>query len=621
MSDSYSNRQIWIRGLFIFTALVLAVNALYIQLIDSTYRQKAEATTIDEYVIYPSRGVIYDRNDRLLVHNDPTYDLMVTYNQVSKKMDTLAFCELLGITRDYFEKTLEKNWRDPRYSKSVPFVFVSKVSAQKFAQFQERLYEFPGFSARLRHARGYPHTNAAHVIGYIREVDQADINKNKEVYASGDYIGAGGLESAYEALLKGEKGSKLMLKDNLGREVGFLEGSTDLDPVSGNNLTSSLDLELQAYGELLMQNKIGSIVAIEPATGEVLAMVSTPNYDPNELSIDRERGEAYKRLVEDPNLPLFDRSIMAQYPPGSLFKPIIALIGLETGAITPEKVVSCPGAYFFGGMRLTGCHGHPTCYNVQTGIQYSCNAYFVTVFRDIVDKAGGFYNPQAGLDIFNSYLDQFNVGKVTGIDIPREKGGFYPSSEFYNQHFGKQQAGQKWNSIWIRSLGIGQGELLLTNLQMANLAAIIANRGHYYRPHLIKAINGDEKAVELAAYKEKHEINIQDKYFELVIDGMEQVVQAGTARVANIPGVSVCGKTGTAENPHGEDHSIFFAFAPKYNPEIAIAVYVENAGFGGVYAAPIASLMIEKYINGSIDPTREYLEKRMLEANLMPILP
>lgn len=621
MSDSFSKRQIWIRGLFTVAALILAGRAMQIQLIDPTYRQKAEATTIDEYVIYPSRGVIYDRWGKLIVHNDPTYDLMVTYNQVDKQMDTLAFCNLLGITRDHFEKTLEKNWRDPRFSKSVPFVFLSKVSASKFAQFQERLYEFPGFSARLRHARGYPHTNAAHVIGYIREVDQAEVKQSEGVYTPGDYIGAGGLERAYEALLKGEKGRKLMLKDNLGREVGFLEGPSDLDPVSGSNLTSSLDLELQAYGEWLMQNKIGSIVAIEPATGQVLAMVSTPNYDPNELSIDRERGEAYKQLVEDPNLPLFDRSIMAQYPPGSLFKPIIALIGLETGAITPEKVVSCPGAYFFGGMRLTGCHNHPTCYNVQTGIQYSCNAYFVSVFRDIVDKAGGFYKPQEGLNIFNSYLEQFNIGKVTGIDIPREKEGFCPTSTFYDKHFNKQQPGQMWNSIWIRSLGIGQGELLLTNLQMANLAAIIANRGYYYKPHLIKAVDGDESADALKAYGIKQKVNIQEKYFELVIDGMEQVVQAGTARVAQIPGIAVCGKTGTAENPHGEDHSIFFAFAPKYNPQIAIAVYVENAGFGGVYAAPIASLMIEKYINRSINPAREYLEKRMLEANLMPKLP
>ncbi|HQU58435.1 MAG: penicillin-binding protein 2 [Phaeodactylibacter sp.] len=617
MSDNNSQRQYIIRLAFLLASVFLVSRAMQLQLIDSSYRTKADATAIDQQVIYPARGTVYDRNGNLLVYNEPTYDLMVTYNQMDPKMDTTAFCELLNITKEYFVDALDKNWRDPRYSKSVPFPFLTKISAKGFASFEERLYQFPGFRPVLRHARGYPHHNAAHLLGYIREVNREDIDEKNSPYSSGDYIGAGGLELAYEDTLRGNKGLKMVLKDNLGREVeSYQDGKLDKLPVSGKDLQSTIDLDLQKYGEELMQNKIGSIVAIDPKTGEVLAMVSTPTYDPNVLAIDRNRGKAYASLVQDPNNPLFDRSIMAQYPPGSLFKPIVALIGMQTGVLSPDRSIPCSMGYYSGGMRLTGCHGHPQCTNVESAIQHSCNAYFVTVFRDIVDHEGGFYNPQKGLDVFNSYLEKFGLGQKLGIDLPREKSGFFPTSKYYDDRFEKQQAGQKWNSLWVRSLGIGQGELLLTNLQMANVAAIIANRGYYYTPHLVKVIMGDEFQIP-KEFTTPHSTGIDKKYFDIVANGMEKVVLAGTARIAQIPGTAVCGKTGTAENPHGKDHSIFLAFAPKDDPKIAIAVYVENAGFGGSFAAPIASLMIEKMLNKSIDPSRAWLEQRMKETNLM----
>jgi penicillin-binding protein 2 len=616
--ENNSQRQHIIRLVFVAVAGILIFRAMQIQLLDPSYQSKAQATSIDRQVVYPPRGTVYDRNGELLVYNNPTYDLMATYSQINfTTLDTQAFCRLLDISVEYFEEAMNKDWRDPRFSKSVPFPFLTKLSAEKFAAFEEQLYQFPGFQPVLRHARGYPHANAAHLLGYIREVNRSEIERSEREYLMGDYIGAGGLELSYEEELKGIKGERLVLKDNLGRELGsYQSGGLDQVPVSGMDLRSTIDLALQAYGEELMQNKIGSIIAIEPKTGEVLAMVSTPTYNPNLLVIDRDRGKAYGSLVQDPNNPLFDRSIMAQYPPGSLFKPIVALIGMQTGALSPDRGVACSGAYYLNGMRLTGCHGHPHCSNVESAIQYSCNAYFVTAFRDIVDKEGGFYNPQKGLDTFAHYLNQFGLGRELGIDLPREKGGFVPASKYYNDRFERQQAGQKWNSVWIRSLGIGQGELLLTNLQMANLAAIIANRGYYYTPHLVKGLMGAELKIP-EAFAQRNYVDIEKKYFDLVANGMEKVVSAGTARLAQIPGVEVCGKTGTAENPHGKDHSIFFAFAPKDNPQIAIAVYVENSGFGGTFAAPIASLMIEKFLHKEISEGRLWLEQRMKETNLI----
>lgn len=614
MSDIHQGRQYIIMGLFGIVTLVLILKLFQIQVLDSTYRAKADATAIDKLTLYPSRGLIYDRNGKLMVNNNPVYDLKVTYNQIDEQMDTTKFCNILGITKESFKKRLTKNWRSGRFSRSIPFVFLKSISTETYARFQESIYEFPGFFVEVRNVRGYPYRNAAHVLGYIKEVNQKEINRSEGKYSLGDYIGASGLELAYEEQLRGKKGAAYILKDNLGRDVGDYKGG-DLDSaaVSGKNLIASLDIDLQTYGEQLLKNKIGSIVAIEPATGEILTMISSPGYDPNLLTINRNRGNAYSELANNQLKPLFDRSTMAEYPPGSLFKTVVALVGMEEGVLAPNKTVRCNGGYTLNGQMLTGCHGHPTCTSVQQAIQHSCNAYFVTVFRDIVDKNGSF-NPDQGLDMFNDYLYKFGIGRQLNIDFPREKEGNYPTSEYYTKRFQPD----RWKSVWIRSLGIGQGEMLMTNLQMANLAATIANRGFYYTPHFARGFANDNTRIP-EEYLTPNYVGIDAAHFQPVIDGMAAVVKNGTARRADITEIPICGKTGTAENPHGEDHSIFFAFAPKYDPQIAIAVYIENGGFGGTYAAPLASLMIEKYLNKEISPNRFYREKRLLETDLITL--
>lgn len=618
IADMHRDRQWIIRFVFIGAALLLIVTAAYLQLIDRTFSESADATAIQKNTIYPARGLLYERNGKeLLIYNNPTYDLMVTYNQVDwENIDIQELCDLLDVNRNTFEQALRKDFKDKRYSKSVPFVVVSKISAKVYARLQESLYKFPGFSVQLRTARSYPHEQAAHVLGYIKEVDPNDIKKNPTVYQMGDYIGASGLEQSYESELRGIKGIEFMLKDNLGRDVGpYKDGKLDSIPLPGKDIITSIDLELQAYGELLMQNKVGSIVAIEPSTGEILAMVSSPTYNPNLLTLNQKRGEEYSKLLNDPNKPLLDRSVQAMYPPGSLFKPVVALIAMQEGLLKPDRTIGCGGAYFLGGQRLTGCHGHATCTSVASALQHSCNAYFVTVFREIVDSRG-FYNPQAGLNVFNGYLDKFGLGKTLGVDFPNEKRGNYPTTAFYDTLFNRQQPGQKWNSVWIRSVAIGQGEMLLTTLQMANLGAAIANRGYYVTPHLIRSYK--DRSLEIPEkYQRKNYVGIDAIHFPPVIDGMERAVTGGTARIAFMPDISICGKTGTAENPHGDDHSIFFGFAPKDNPTIAVAVYVEHGVWGARYAAPIASLIIEKYIHRKISEPRKFLEERMIKADLI----
>lgn len=618
MANQLRQRQYTIQLLFLICSILLIIKAMDLQLIDDQFRERADATTIDEFTLYPSRGLIYDRNDSLLVNPKVIYDIMVVYNQIDSDMDTAKFCKLLNIDQAYFEKALDKNWRSQRYSKSVPFTFASKISKESYVRFSESLYEFPGFYGVERFVRSYEHQGAAHLLGYIREVNQKELALDH--YQLGDYIGASGLELAYEDTLRGDKGERIVLKDNLGRVVDeYNSGKNNIPPMSGKNLVSTIDFNLQSYGEQLMRNKIGSIVAIQPQTGEVLAMVSSPTYDPNLLTINRNRGKAYKSLEQDSLNPFFDRNVMAQYPPGSLFKPVVALIAMQTVGTPPDRTISCSGAYFHQGRRLTGCHGHATCFSIDRAIQHSCNTYFVTLFRDIVDQYG-FYKPEVGLDTFNYYLDQFGMGRPLGIDFPREKGGNFPTSSYFSD---KVYKGENWNSIWLRSLGIGQGELLMTNLQMANLAAIIGNKGYYKIPHLVKGfrVDGDTTiSYDIPErFTRKNRVGIDTIHFEPVINGMEKVVSAGTAAASYIYDIPFCGKTGTAENNqrNAKDHSIFFGFAPKENPQIAIAVYVENGGFGATYAAPIASLMIEKYIKGEIRPFRKYLETRMMNANLI----
>ena len=610
MAATNSNRQYIIRIIFLLGAGILLAKTAQIQLLDSSYRDKARTAAINKYVLYPSRGLVYDRNDILMTYNQPIYELMVTYNQVKPDIDTTIFCGILDISKENFAERLNKPW-GKRYSKSTPFSFMRRLSAVAYGQLQESLHEFPGFYVQKRNIRGYRDSIASHTLGYISEVNPRQVEE-QDVYAPGDYIGMSGLESYYENELRGKKGIKYQLKDNLGRIVGdYKDGSLNKNAVSGKDLKISIDADLQKYGELLMNNKLGSIVAIEPASGEILTMISAPSYNPNELSISRERGELFSKLNNDPLNPFFNRAVSAKYPPGSLFKPIVGLIALQEKTWDYNRFVPCSGAYW-NVNRFLGCHEHPSAYNMGKAIQYSCNSYFCETFKSIIDKEG-YHNPNKGLDLFNSYLYEFGLGRTLDIDFRPEKSGNIPTTKYYNKLYN----GRSWRSPTIVSIGIGQGEIQLTNLQMANLAAIIANRGYYYPPHLVKEYIESDDNIS-ATYTTPKKVSIDSVYFEKVIDGMENVTAAGTARWSHISDISICGKTGTAQNPHGKDHSIFFAFAPRDNPQIAIAVYVENAGDGGAFAAPIASLMIEKYLKKEIRANRTYMEDYILKADLLP---
>jgi len=613
VNDSLKYRQRVIQFVFFISAIVLLGKAFHLQVWDKSASQYAEAATFETNTLYPSRGLILDRNGEILVNNNAMFDLMFTYNQIDENMDTTLFCELLNITKEDFLKNINKNWKSNRYSKRQPTTFLKKISASTFAKFQESLHEFPGFFTQVRNVRSYPYPYGAHLLGYISEVNQNKIETSNGDYKRGDYIGASGLEYQYEDSLRGTKGVELILKDNVGKKVGSYRGGEDNQPAeSGRDLVSSIDIQLQAYAEQLMANKTGSIVAIEPSSGEILTMVSMPTYDPNILTINRNRGDAFNQLSADSLRPFFDRAVMAQYPPGSIFKTVMGLAAMEMGVTTPDRMISCPGYYNNNG-RHQRCHQHSPCYNIEIALQHSCNTYFFTLLRKTVDKYG-YNNPYDGLDTLASYWQDFGLGVTLGVDYPREAKGNIPTSKSYDSMYPKNKG--SWRSPTITSIGIGQGEIQLTTLQMANLAAIIGNKGKYYPPHLAKGFIKDGKVEEIEKGTLK-KVRVKEEYFQPVIDGMERVTIAGTATNAQVPGIAVCGKTGTSQNPLGDDHSVFFAFAPKENPQIAIAVYVEHGVWGTRYAAPIASLMIEKYLRGEISPSKKVWEKKMLKANLV----
>jgi penicillin-binding protein 2 len=619
MNLNNQNRYGVIQMVFLLATILLLGRAMQIQLFDSSHKKRAQAIAVGRLVQYPSRGLIYDRTGKLLVHNNPIYDLMVTYSQIDPKMDTAAFCNLVQIDKASFIERLNKDFTDIRFSKRQAFLFMSKLSADTYARLQEHLYRFPGFEVQLRNVRAYPHQNASHVLGYLSEVNQAQIDASNGKYQRLDYIGATGLELQYEDELRGKKGVKHVFKDNHGKTVSsYNDGAKDSTAVSGKDLITSLDLELQAYGELLMQNKKGSIVAIEPATGEILAMLSSVTYDPNLLTINRYRGDAFNDLLQDTlRRPLLDRSIKAKYPPGSIFKTVVALVAMQEGVLHKDQGYSCSGAYYYKGAdKPRGCHGHPHPGNVSIAIQHSCNTYFFQTLRSIIEIKD-YYHPEPGLDMFARYLYEFGLGQPLGIDIPNEGPGNVPTVEYYDHIYGNSGG---WKSPTIMSIGIGQGEIEMTTVQMANLAAIMANRGYYYTPHLAKGFRNGVAALPERFFKKK-KVSIDAKHFIPVIDGMEWAVSSGTGRSAAVEGIAVCGKTGTSQNPHGQDHSVFFAFAPKDNPKIAIAVFVEHGEWGASYASPIAGLMIEKYLKGEISEAKKEVETRMLEANLLDDLP
>lgn len=604
-------RAITIRTIFVLVGLLLLGKALHLQVLSERWTTRAARVGESKEKLYPARGLITDRHGRLLTANESVYQIRMTYNQFYKhhtSFDTAAFCELLDITPAYFEDAIPEQWA-PRYSKSKPFIFLANVSPTDYARIQENLFRFPGFSATLRSSRAYPQPFAAHLLGYMGEVNTAAIERGEGRYERGDYHGISGLEYQYESLLRGEKGERWLYKDRLGRTVGA--SGNEIDAVVGTDLKTTIDLDLQRYGEQLMVNKVGTIIALEPATGEILAMISAPSYNPQRLQIDRNRGKNYSSLQKDTLQPLLNRAINGKYAPGSPFKTLVALIGMETGTLSPGKSLGCRGGFYSNGQLLTGCHAHPHINNVEQAIAQSCNNYFVTAWLENVNRYGSL-SPKQGYDEFNDYLKQFGLGRKLGIDFPGEISGFLPSSDFFEKRFADDRF---WRAIYLRSLAIGQGEYEFTSLQMANFTAAIANRGFWRTPHLVKEVSEGNEHRTRPVQVEHHTIDIAPEHFETVIRGMRQTVTNGTARRAQTPGITICGKTGTIQNRYG-DHSAFTAFAPMDKPEIAMLVYVENGGYGGTIAAPIASLMIERYLNGEISPARKYLEERMLQTDM-----
>jgi penicillin-binding protein 2 len=598
MKDSFINRKYVIMALIVLATLGLFVRLFIIQVVKSSYRLSADNNVLRYITQYPARGLIYDRNGKLIVFNQAAYDLMVVPAQVSN-IDTTGFCDLLGISTDLFRKQLRIAIN---YSRRAPSVFLKQVSNETYAKFQEKMFLFPGFYVQPRTLRKYSKPVAAHILGYVSEVDDGLIKKNP-YYKPGDYIGKSGIEESYEKDLRGRRGVKIFLVDVFSRIKGSYEkGKLDTLAVQGSNIVSGIDLDLQEYGELLMKNKRGSVVAIEPKSGEVLALISSPDYDPA-LLVGRVRSENFAKLQGDSILqPLFNRALMASYPPGSTFKPINGLIGLQEGVITPQTLFECHRGYLF-----VGCHAHPSPLSIVGAIGNSCNAYFCQTYRRVLENPA--YNTIGDAYFkWKSYLNEFGFGSKLGTDFVNELSGFIPATEYFDKYYGKN----RWKALTVISMAIGQGEVGVTPLQMANMTAAIANRGYFYTPHIVKSVGVDH--IIDNRFTTKHQIGIDTTNFEQIVLGMEEAVTRGTAAGVKLKDIIVCGKTGTAQNPHGANHSVFIAFAPKDNPKIAIAVFVENAGFGATYAAPVASLMIEKYIKGEI--SNKALEKRILELNL-----
>jgi penicillin-binding protein 2 len=593
--NSFFERRYVIAGIFIAIMIILVARLFYMQIVDDKYAIYAGKNVLRQTIQYPARGPILDRNGKVLVQNEPFYDITVKPREV-KPFDTVEFCKLLGIDREGFNKRWIKAMK---YSPILSSVFEKQLTAQTYASIQERLSEFPGFDKITRYLRTYPDSVAAHFLGYIGEVQDKDIKRSNGYYHPGDFIGITGVERSYENVLRGQRGVSNQMVDSRGRPKGkYANGLFDTAAVAGERLTSSLDLNIQKFGEKLMQNKVGSIVAIEPSTGEILCYVSSPTYDPN-LMVGRQRGNNAAKMYADPYNPLFIRPIQARYPPGSSFKPLSALIGLQEGVITPQTTYYCPG-YYKAGNRYVPCNNresHGTV-NLSSAVAKSCNGYFSMVFQKILDRDGA-KNTEATFVDWRTNVNKFGLGSKLGLDMPSESRGNLPTPLHYDNMYKKG----RWRSSTIISLAIGQGELEATPLQMANLECTIANHGFYYKPHLIKAIGA--KNVIKKEYVERNYVGIDSQYFEPVINGMQAVVESGTAIRSKIPGIVMCGKTGTAQNPHGEANSVFVAFAPRDHPRIAIAVIVENSGEGAHWAAPIASFIVEKYLRGSIS-AREY---------------
>ncbi|RAI84080.1 penicillin-binding protein 2 [Algoriphagus yeomjeoni] len=589
--------------IFVFlVGAVLLTKLFMIQVMDDSFMKRAERNAIQRIVDHPYRGLVYDRNGKLLVYNNPIFDLMIVPKEFEVG-DTTRFLELFKISK---EELIESYQTARNYSSVKPSTFIKQISTNEFARIQDFLIDYPGLFIMTRSVRSYPNPIASHALGYIGEISGRQLERDSSgYYVQGDYVGLSGMERFYEDELRGEKGVKYKMVNVRGIDKGpFKDGEFDTASVAGHNINSSIDMELQKYGEMLMMGKTGSVVAIEPKTGEILSMISAPFYDPNSLT-GSDFGKSYTALNKLETKPLFNRPIMATYPPGSIFKIVQSLIGLQEGILTPETTFAC-------NKSLVACHNHPSPVNLFGAIRNSCNPYYHQAFRQIINQevsSNTFKDTEIGLDAWRERVLKFGLGGQLGVDMPNEKIGDVPSSRYYDRVYGEG----RWKYSTIYSLSIGQGELLVTPLQMANLAAIFANKGFYYTPHLIRAIDGDNTKIP-KEYQTKHMVGVDAHHFDMVQDAMVQALY-GTATRAIMKDIQIAGKTGTAQNPHGEDHSVFIAFAPKENPQIAIAVYVENAGWGGRAAASTASLMIEKYLKDSI--SRPDLENYVIAGNFI----
>ena len=602
-------RKYVICGFLLIIALIYGIRLFNLQMADSKYKQSADTNAFLKKTIYPSRGLIYDRNGELVVYNQPAYDVMLIPRDV-QPFDTADFCLTLNITREQLDKRFT-DMRDkrlnPGYSSYTPQRLINHLSAQDYGRLQEKLYRFPGFFIQKRILRQYAHASAPNVLGNIREASAADI-KADDYYQPGDYTGDLGVEKSYEKELRGVKGIEILIRDAHGRIQGKYEnGANDIPPIAGRDLKLSIDIKLQEYAESLMVGKRGAVVAIEPETGEILCLVSSPSYDPN-LLVGRERGKNYNALLNENGYPLFDRSIMGAYPPGSTFKPTQGLIFLEENIIVPGTPFPCAHGYRSGGLKV-GCHGHGSPLTLQPALQTSCNAYFCHGLKAMIDRRSKYGAPDHALEVWKNYMVSMGYGYKLGVDMPGESRGFIPNPQFYDKFYGNGH----WSANTIISIAIGQGEILATPLQIANLCATIANRGWFITPHVVKEIQDTTIREE---YTIKNYPTVESRYYQVIAEGMRMAVTGGTCRQASFSDVEVAGKTGTAQNPHGRDHSAFMGFAPYQNPKIAVCAYVENAGFGATYGVPIGSLVMEKYLTGKISESRKHIEQRMLTSRL-----
>lgn len=590
-------RRYVIAGVAIFIVTVYIIRLFTLQIMSDDYKKNADSNAFLKKVEFPARGVISDRNGKLLVYNQNAYDIMVVMNEEKGRLDTTEFCNSLDITKEFFIKRMEEikdRNKNPGYSRFTQQLFMSQLSEKEFSVFQEKIYRFPGFYVQRRSVRQYTMPYAAHVLGDVAEVSAADIEEDS-YYQPGDYIGKMGVEKSYEKQLRGEKGVQIMLRDAHGRIQGsYMNGKFDRRPVPGKDLTLSLDIKLQALGERLLEGKIGSIVAIEPSTGEVLCMVSSPTYDPRTVT-GRKRGKMHAMLSRNPWKPLLNRSIMGMYPPGSTFKTTQGLTFLTEGIIGPGTSFPCHHGFYCRGLHV-GCHGHASPISLVPAIGTSCNGYFCWGLYYMLGNRKKYKNVQEGMNTWRDYMVSMGFGYKLGIDLSGEKRGLIPNAQYYDKAYRGS-----WNALTVISIAIGQGEVLLTPLQIANLGATIANRGYFYTPHVVKKVKGEQLE---AKFREKHYTKASRRAYEYIVAGMRRAVTGGTCRAADRADYEVCGKTGTAQN-HGQDHSIFMGFAPMNNPKIAIAVYVENGGFGADYGVPIGALMMEQYIKGKLSPESE----------------